>query len=85
MYYNQETNSALAGSLVKNEVLHNNWRKALTAKQDLNKVTVEDLNRVFKKYINNITWVYQGDPKKVVPTMFTQKETPKSPVEKKTF
>jgi predicted Zn-dependent peptidase len=85
MYYNQETNSALAGSLVKNEVLHNNWRKAHTAKQDLNKVTVEDLNRVFKKYINNITWVYQGDPKKVVPTMFTQKETPKSPVEKKTF
>ncbi|HVG12576.1 MAG TPA: pitrilysin family protein, partial [Flavisolibacter sp.] len=85
MYYDQETNSALAGSLVSNEVLHSNWRKAITAKEDINKITVDDLNRVFKQYVNNIMWVYQGDPKKAEPKMFTQKETPKAPVEKKTF
>ncbi len=85
MYYNQETNSALAASLVSNEVLHANWRKAITAKEDISNITVDDLNRVFKQYINNIMWVYQGDPKKADPKMFTQKETPKPPVEKKTF
>jgi zinc protease len=43
------------------------------------------LNSVFKKYFNNISWVYQGDPKKVNPVFYTQKQTPKMPEEKKAF
>jgi hypothetical protein len=45
------------------------------------------LNSGFKKYINNITWSYQGDPKKVNAQMYNQKEkeTPKVPEEKKAF
>jgi zinc protease len=41
------------------------WRRAVKIKDDIKKVTLEQLNTVFKKYINNIPWSYQGDPKKV--------------------
>jgi len=48
-------------------------------------VTVNDLNRVFNKYISNITWAYQGDPKKVDAKLFTQKDAPKDNKDVKTF
>jgi predicted Zn-dependent peptidase len=60
-------------------------KRAVNIKEDINKVTLDQLNAVFKKYINNITWVYQGDPKKVNPVMYTQKTTPALPEEKKAF
>ncbi|HEY0733153.1 MAG TPA: insulinase family protein, partial [Chitinophagaceae bacterium] len=85
VYYRQETNDAQASSLAANEVVHGNWRRALTIKDDIKKVTLEQMNTVFRKYINNITWSYQGDPKKVTPVMYTQKQTPKMPEEKKGF
>jgi zinc protease len=79
VYYRQETNDAQANSLANNEVLHNNWRRSVKIKDDIKKVTLQDINRVFGKYMNNITWSYQGDPKKVNATYYTQKETPKLP------
>ena len=79
VYYRQETNDAQANSLANNEVLHNNWRRSVKIKDDIKKVTLQDLNRVFGKYMNNITWSYQGDPKKVNPVFYTQKETPELP------
>ncbi len=85
IYYRQETNDAQAGSLAANEVIHGNWKRTNTIKDEMKTVTLEQLNAVFKKYINNITWSYQGDPKKVNPVLFTQKETPKLPEEKKGF
>lgn len=85
VYYRQETASAQAASLAQNEVIHNNWRRAITIKDDMKAVTVDDLNRVFSKYVSNITWAYQGDPKKVDAKLFTQKETPQAPKEVKTF
>ena len=85
VYYRQETNSAQAATLAANEVLHNNWRRANTIKDEMKKVTVADLNRVFNKYISNITWAYQGDPKKVDAKLYTQKQTPEMPKETKTF
>lgn len=85
VYYRQETNAAQASSLASNEVLHGNWRRANTIKDDMKKVTVADLNRVFNKYITNITWAYQGDPKKVDAKMYTQKETPPIPKDVKAF
>ncbi|MEO7769330.1 MAG: pitrilysin family protein, partial [Ferruginibacter sp.] len=69
-FYRQETNNAQAGSLVANEVLHNNWRRALTLNEDLKKVSVKDIDNVFNKYISNISWVYQGNPDKVNPSLF---------------
>jgi zinc protease len=84
VFYRQETNNAQAASLAANEVLHGNWRRAITVKDDMKKVTTADLNRVFNKYISNISWAYQGDAKKVDPKLYTQKETPK-PADIKTF
>jgi predicted Zn-dependent peptidase len=85
VYYRQETASAQAASLAQNEVIHNNWRRAITIKDDMKSVNVDDLNRVFNKYVSNITWAYQGDPKKVDTKLFTQKETPQTPKDVKTF
>ncbi|RYY60558.1 MAG: insulinase family protein [Chitinophagaceae bacterium] len=75
-YYRQETNAAQAGSLAANEVLHNNWRRTITLNEDLKKVTLADLNRVFRQYVSNISWVLQGDPTKADEKLFKQKETP---------
>lgn len=70
-YYRQETNSSQAAALATNEVLFNNWRRSLTLVDDVKKLTVEEVSDAFRKYIGNIVWVYQGDPKKVNPLNFT--------------
>jgi zinc protease len=75
-FFNQETNSAQASSLAANEVLHNNWRRSLTLVEDFTKLTPADLQKAFNKYVSNFTWVYQGDPTKVNPVLYTGK--PKS-------
>lgn len=85
VYYRQETNEAQAGSLAFNEVVHGDWKRANTIQDDVKKVTLDDMNNAFRKYISNITWSYQGDPKKVTAVMYTQKETPAIPAEKKAF
>ena len=69
-YYRQETNSAQASSLASNEVLQNNWRRALTFNNDLKMVSVEDVNNAFNKYVTKMTWVYQGNPDKVTPSLY---------------
>lgn len=85
VYSRQETNDAQAGSLASNEVIHGNWRRSNSIGDDMKKVTLDQINTAFRKYINNITWSYQGDPKKVNQALYTQKETPKMPEEKKGF
>lgn len=84
-YYRQETAAEQARVLAVNEVVHGDWRRAMTLKEDLKKVTTADLNRVFGKYMNRITWAYQGDPAKVDAKMFTQATAPAVPAEKKAF
>jgi len=69
-YYKQETNSAQAASIAANEVLHDNWRRSLTMVDDVKKLTTDDVNNAFRKYIGNVSWVYQGDTKKVNPILF---------------
>jgi len=85
IYFRQETNEEQAASLATSEVIHGNWKKAIQIRDDIKKVSLEQMNNAFKKYINNITWVYQGDPKKVNAVLYTQKQTPKLPEEKKAF
>ncbi|MBA2248672.1 MAG: insulinase family protein [Chitinophagaceae bacterium] len=81
-YYKQETNSAQAGAFANNEILHNNWRRSLTLKDDIKKVNVADVNKAFNKYMTNLTWVYQGDPSKVDPTLYTSDTREKLPPSK---
>ena len=85
VYSRQETNTAQAAALASNEVLHNNWQRANTIKDDMKKIKASDLNRVFNKYVTNITWVYQGNTKQVNPKLYTQKETPAIPKDTKAF
>jgi predicted Zn-dependent peptidase len=85
IYYRQETNEAQASSFASNEVINGDWKRSIKIQEDIKKVTLTQLNDAFKKYITNITWVYQGDPKKVNPALYTQKTTPKLPEEKKAF
>jgi zinc protease len=70
-FYRQETNGAQANALAANEVLHNNWRRSLTISNDMKKVTVEELNSVFNKYMKNMVWAYQGNPAKANAALFT--------------
>lgn len=70
-YYKNETNGAQASSLASNEVLFNNWKRSLTLVDDVKKLTLEQVSDAFRKYIGNIVWVYQGDPKKVNPLLYT--------------
>lgn len=70
-FYRQETNNAQANSFASNEVLHNNWKRALTINEDLKKVSVENVNNAFKKYMGNFTWTYQGEPAKADSKLFT--------------
>lgn len=70
-YSKQETNSAQATSLAVNEILHNDWHRSLTLNDSLKKVSVSDVNKSFNKYFNHLTWVYQGDPAKVTPALYT--------------
>jgi predicted Zn-dependent peptidase len=84
-YYDNETNQSLCALIANNELKLNDWKHALTIKEDLKPVTTTDVNRVFNKYIGNFTWVYQGDPKQVNPVLFTQPQTPAIPKDKKAF
>lgn len=84
-FYKQETNGAQASSLAANEILHNNWRRSLTLNDDIKKVTTNDLNRAFNKYVNHVTWVYQGDTSKVNAALFIQTTIPKSKLPESKF
>jgi predicted Zn-dependent peptidase len=84
-YYNSETNGALANMVCSMELLQGDWHKAFTLKEDFKAVTPEEVNNVFKKYVGKFTWIYQGDPKVVNNTLFTQPQTPPVPEVKKAF
>jgi zinc protease len=85
-FYRQETNNAQANSIVANEVLHNNWKRALTLSDDMKKVTLDELNTTFNKYISNMVWAYQGNPAQANAALFTgnaKTNLPKSKVTSK--
>ena len=84
-YATNETNGALANLVGNFEVLQGNWKKAFTLKEDLQAVKPADVNQVFNKYIGKFNWVYQGDPKAVNQTLYTQPKTPPVPEVKKAF
>ncbi len=78
-FYRQETNNAQANSLVANEVLHNNWKRAITISDDMKKVSLSEVNATFNKYIKNMVWAYQGNPTKANATLFTGNAKPDEP------
>jgi zinc protease len=76
-YSKMETNAAQAASLALNEILFNDWKRSLRINEDLKKVNAEDVNKAFNKYVQELTWVYQGDTSKVNPALY--KAMPSNP------
>lgn len=72
-YYKMETNAAQAASLASNEVLFNDWKRSLRINEDLKKVSIDDVNLAFNKYVKVFTWVYQGDTSKVTPAIYLER------------
>jgi zinc protease len=81
-FYRQETNNAQANSIAANEVLHNNWKRALTISDDMKRVSLTELNYAFNKYMGNIVWAYQGNPSQVNPALFAGEAKPELPKSK---
>jgi predicted Zn-dependent peptidase len=69
-YYKNETNAAQASSIASNEVLHGDWKRSINLIDNVKKLTVQDINNAFTKYVGSIVWVYQGDPKQVNPVLY---------------
>ena len=65
-----ETNASLASAIGSNEIMHNDWKRAMTVMDNIHKVTLDDVNNAFIKYIGSTVWVYQGDTKKVNPLLY---------------
>jgi len=81
-YYKMETNSAQAAALAQNEVLFNDWKRSLRLNEDMKKVSVDEVNKSFNKYVKDLTWVYQGDTSKVNPVLYTTAPGSKLPESK---
>lgn len=61
-YIDNETNAAQNGELAKYELLGRGWRDAERFIQNISAVTPEDVQRVAKKYMNNLQFVLVGNP-----------------------
>jgi zinc protease len=70
-YMNLETNAALNGTLGNNENL-STWKNSMKILEDVQKLKLEDINTVFKKYSNAIRWVYLGDTSQADEKIFNQ-------------
>jgi predicted Zn-dependent peptidase len=70
-YSRLETNDAQTFSLGISE-LAGTWKHAETFITEVDKVTINDLNAVFKKYSNNINWMYLGKEQAVSKEDFKQ-------------
>jgi predicted Zn-dependent peptidase len=70
-YSRLETNDAQTFSLGISE-LAGSWKDAEMFMTAVDKVTIDDLNRVFKKYSNSINWMYLGKETAVTKEDFKQ-------------
>ena len=70
-YYTKlETNDVYAMKLAEYELLGGDWRRLLTWKDEVNKVTPEDVNRVSKKYLKNFHFAAMGDKRQLDRDLF---------------
>jgi zinc protease len=70
-YMGEETVDAQAGAIGNAEIA-GNWNYSQEFTNMVNQTNVGDLNRVFKKYVNQISWTYLGKEDQVRPEMFLQ-------------
>jgi zinc protease len=61
-YIKQETNAAQAGELALYELNGGDWRNSLKFLDGVKKVNSQDIQRVAKKYMKNLQFIYLGNP-----------------------
>jgi len=61
-YMKEESSGAIAAALGNAEIM-GDWRIADEAADRVNKVTLDELNAVLKKYVKDLRWSYLGDEK----------------------
>ncbi len=61
-YMKEESSNAIAAALGNAEIM-GDWRIANEAAGRINKVTLNEMNSVLKKYVKTIRWTYLGDEK----------------------
>jgi len=71
-YMQQESNAAQAQSLAGAQVLFGNWKRAITVNDEINALTLRDVNGAMKTSIKAIKWVYLGKPEQANPAVFKQ-------------
>jgi zinc protease len=67
-FLNNETNSDQATFLARAQLYRGDYRAADSFVDELRKVTPEDVRRVAQRYMNDVAFVYLGDPSKVTAT-----------------
>lgn len=67
-FLNNETNSDQATFLARAQLYRGDYRAADTFVDELRKVTPDDVRRVARRYMNDVAFVYLGDPSKVTAT-----------------
>ena len=69
-YIDNETNAAQNGELAKYELLGRGWQDAGKFIQNISAVTPEDVQRVARKYMNNLQFVVLGNPQSLNKEVF---------------
>jgi len=68
-YMQNETNSSIAESIGKYENV-SSYNRLDSFMEEVNSLTVDDLNKVFRKYATNVNWTYLGDTSVVDEAVF---------------
>jgi zinc protease len=64
-FLDNETITAQADFLARNQLYRGDFRAGERFVQDLRNVTGADIQRVMRRYFHNIRWAYIGDPSKI--------------------
>lgn len=75
-FMRQESGSRQANALATAEISGSGWQKMDTYLDKVNSLTIDDLNKAFKKYAKGIQWTYLGDDTLVDETVFSQELPP---------
>lgn len=70
-YLNNESNAAQGQYLARYELSGLGWQETEHIVEKLRQVTVDDVQRVAKKFFKNLQFVYLGDPDLVTKELFT--------------
>jgi len=75
-FMRQESGARQAATLAGAEISGVGWKQTDTYLDKVNSLTIDDLNKAFKKYAKGVQWTYLGDDTLIDETVFTQELPP---------